>query len=69
MFMRAPSADAEPLPKSPPLTRAVLAITVAGLLVLGVYPNWVHRVTAKGLPRVEAASPVGLSGLPIRPGK
>jgi NADH-quinone oxidoreductase subunit N len=67
MFMRAPSPDAPALPVAPPLTRAVLAITVGGILVLGVYPNWVHRVAAKGLPRVEEASPVGLSGLPIRP--
>src|SRR5687767_4172384 len=50
IFMRAPSADAEPIPPTPALTRAVLAITVAGILVLGVYPNWVHRVAAKGLP-------------------
>lgn len=66
MFMRAPSADAEPFPSSPPLTRAVLAITVMSILALGVYPNWVHRVAIKGLPRVTQASPVGLSGLPIQ---
>jgi NADH-quinone oxidoreductase subunit N len=59
MFMRAPSADAAPLPSTPWLTRAVLAVTVVGILVLGVYPNWVQRVAAKGRPRVESASMVG----------
>ena len=56
IFMRAPGAEAEPLPRTPMVTRAVLAITVVGILVLGVYPNWVHRVAQKGLPRVEDAS-------------
>lgn len=60
MFMRAPSANPDPLPPTPVLTRVVLALTVAGILVLGVYPNWVQRVASKGLPRVESASMVGL---------
>jgi NADH-quinone oxidoreductase subunit N len=58
MFMRAPSADAGPLPPTPMLTKAVLAITVVGILVLGIYPNWIQRVAAKGAPRVESASMV-----------
>lgn len=64
MFMRAPSAQAEPLPRTPALTRVVLAVTVVGILVLGVYPNWVHRVATKGLPRIENASVVGQVGTP-----
>jgi NADH-quinone oxidoreductase subunit N len=67
IFMRAPGADATPLPPTPALTRAVLATTVAALLVLGVYPNWVHRITEKGLPRVEDASlPSFLGNAPVR---
>jgi NADH-quinone oxidoreductase subunit N len=56
IFMRAPSPDAEQIPPTPVLTRFVLATTVAVILVLGVYPNWVHRIAEKGLPRVEDAS-------------
>lgn len=56
MFMKAPNPDAEPVPATPMLTRAVLAVTVIGILVLGVYPNWVHAVANKGWPRVEEAS-------------
>jgi NADH-quinone oxidoreductase subunit N len=56
MFMKAPHAGAEPLPPTPALTRAVLAVSVIGLLVLGVYPNWVQAVASKGWPRVEEAS-------------
>ena len=61
MFMKAPGADAEPVPPTPPLTRAVLAVTVVGILVLGVYPNWYQSVASKGLPRVErtAAQTIG----------
>jgi NADH:ubiquinone oxidoreductase subunit 4 (subunit M) len=44
------------------LTRAVLAVTVVTILVLGVYPNWVQRVVSRGLPRVERASAIGLLG-------
>jgi NADH-quinone oxidoreductase subunit N len=58
MFMRAPSAEAAPLPPTPWLTRVVLATTVVGILVLGVYPNWIQRIAAKGRPRVESASMV-----------
>ncbi len=58
MFMKAPppAAEVEPLPPTPFLTRAVLAVTVGAILVLGVYPNWVQRVASKGWPRVEDAS-------------
>ena len=62
MFMRAPSAEAEPLPRTPLLTRLVLGVTVVAILVLGVYPNWVQRVVNRGLPRVERASAIGLLG-------
>jgi NADH-quinone oxidoreductase subunit N len=64
MFMRAPSPEAEGVPRTPALTRLVLAVTVVGILVLGVYPNWVQRVADVGLPRVERASMLGLFGAP-----
>lgn len=64
MFMRAPSADAEPLPRTPALTRLVLAATVVGILVLGVYPNWVQGIASKGLPRLERASLAGHGATP-----
>jgi len=60
MFMKAPAAESEPLPATPFLTRAVLAVTVFAILALGVYPNWVQRVADKGWPRVENASLVGM---------
>lgn len=67
MFMRAPSADAAPLPVTPALTRLVLATTVTVILILGVYPNWVHRIAEKGLPRVEDASLPDFTGTaPLR---
>ncbi|MGH7680183.1 MAG: proton-conducting transporter membrane subunit, partial [Gemmatimonadaceae bacterium] len=67
IFMRAPSPDAQPLPATPRLTRLVLATTVGALLVLGVYPTWVHRIAEKGLPRVEDASlPEFLPDAPVR---
>ena len=56
MFMKAPDPDAEPFPRTPALTRAVLAVTVVGILILGVYPNWVQSIASKGWPRVEDAS-------------
>jgi NADH-quinone oxidoreductase subunit N len=61
MFMRAPSSEAEPLPATPTLTRVVLAVTVGGILVLGVYPNWIQQVASKGMPRRENPAAVGLS--------
>jgi NADH-quinone oxidoreductase subunit N len=61
MFMRAPSSEAEPLPATPALTRVVLAVTVGGILVLGVYPNWIQQVASKGMPRRENPAAVGLS--------
>jgi len=61
MFMRPPRADAPAIPPTPLLTRAVLAVTVGAILVLGVYPNWVQRVAAKGWPRVEEASVIELN--------
>ena len=60
MFMRPANADAAPLPPTPPLTRVVLAVTVVGILVLGVYPNWFQQVASKGAPRRESAG-IGLS--------
>jgi NADH-quinone oxidoreductase subunit N len=54
MFMRPPHADAEPIGATPALTRALLAITVVGILALGVYPNWMQRVASKGHPIVAA---------------
>jgi len=61
MFMRPPQADAPAIPPTPLLTRVVLAVTVGAILVLGVYPNWVQRVAAKGWPRVEEASVIELN--------
>lgn len=68
MFMRAPgaTADTKPIPRTPLLTRTVLAVTVVTILALGVYPNWVQRVVDRGLPRVERASAVGLFGPAMR---
>ena len=67
MFMRAPSGDAEEAsPPMPFLTRAIRAISVGGLLILGVFPNWAHQMAQQGLPRVEDASMVGLSPNPAR---
>jgi NADH-quinone oxidoreductase subunit N len=66
MFMRAPG-ESEPVPPSAPLTRALLAVTVGALLVLGVYPNWAHRMAQQGTPRVEDASMVGLTPTPRPP--
>ena len=59
MFMRAPIAEAEAPPPTPALTRVVLAVTVVGILVLGVYPNWFQRVASKGLPRRESPARLG----------
>ncbi len=59
MFMRPPNVKDEPFPATPMLTRLVLAVTVAGILVLGVYPNWFQRVASKGFPQVEEASSEG----------
>jgi NADH-quinone oxidoreductase subunit N len=56
MFMRAPAADVEPTPRMPALTRLVLGVTVVGILVLGVYPNWFQDVASKGQPRRERAA-------------
>jgi NADH-quinone oxidoreductase subunit N len=60
MFMRAPG-DGETTAPTAPLTRALLVVTVGALLVLGVYPNWAHRMAQQGMPRVEDASMVGLT--------
>src|SRR5688572_14284444 len=65
MFMRAPG-ESEALPPTAPLTRALLTVTVVALLVLGVYPNWAHRMAQQGTPRVEDASMVGLTPMPPR---
>ena len=61
MFMRPPKAEAAPVPPTPPLTRVVFAVTVVGILVLGVYPNWFQQVASKGAPRREGAATIGLS--------
>ncbi len=61
MFMRPPQADQQPIPPTPMLTRLVLGVAVAGILVLGVYPNWVQRVAARGWPRVEQATVIELN--------
>ena len=61
MFMKAPDADREAFPPIPVLTRAVLAVTVIGILVIGVYPNWFQALARKGWPRVEEASMVRVS--------
>ena len=60
MFMRPAPADTTPLPATPFLTRAVLVVTVVGILVLGVYPNWMQDVASKGWPRIEGASLIGM---------
>ena len=59
MFMRAPAEKAEPAAPAAPLTRLVLAIAVGGILILGVYPNWVQRVVSKGFPQLEDSSMEG----------
>ena len=69
MFMRSPAQRAEPAPPASALTRLVLAVTVAGILVLGVYPNWFQRVAAKGLPQIEESSMVGLENVLERLGR
>ena len=61
MFMKAPLGEAEPLPRTPRLTKLVLAVTVGAILVLGVYPNWVHAIVNKGHPRLEPISAFGFS--------
>ena len=38
----------------------VLAITVVGILALGVYPNWFQDVASKGQPRRGISSPLGI---------
>ena len=69
MFMRSPADKAEPAPPASALTRLVLAVTVAGILVLGVYPNWFQRVASKGLPQVEESSIVGFQRVLDRLGR
>jgi NADH-quinone oxidoreductase subunit N len=64
MFMRPPNPDAAALPATPPLTRLVLAVTVIGILVIGVYPNWFQRVASKGVPRRESISAIGMPPTP-----
>ena len=61
MFMKAPLGETEPLPRTPGLTKVVLALAVGGILILGVYPNWVHAIVNKGHPRLEPVSAFGVS--------
>ncbi len=58
MFMRAPSAEAEPLPQSPAAdARRPRGHGRALSWCSGVFPNWLHRVAeAAGSPRVEHAA-------------
>jgi NADH-quinone oxidoreductase subunit N len=69
MFMRSPADKANDAPPASPLTRLVLAVSVAGILILGVYPNWFQRVAAKGFPQVEEASIEGFQRMLERIGR
>jgi NADH-quinone oxidoreductase subunit N len=69
MFMRSPAEKAEPAPPASPLTRLVLAVTVVGILVLGVYPNWFQRVASKGFPQVEESTIEGFQRVLDRMGR
>ena len=69
MFMRPPEENAEPAPPAAALTRVVLAVTVAGILILGVYPNWFQSVASKGFPQVEESSIEGFQRVLDRLGR
>ena len=69
MFMRAPAENAEQAPAAAPLTKLVLAVTVASILVLGVYPNWFQRVASKGFPQVEESTIEGFQRVLDRQGR
>jgi len=60
MFMRPAAAETVALPRTPALTRLVLAVTVIGILILGVYPNWIQDIASKGAPRRLPPSTVGV---------
>ena len=62
MFMRPPAeAKAEETPAPAAfLTRVVLAVSIVGILVLGVYPNWFQDVASKGHPAIGPASIHGM---------
>jgi len=69
MFMRPPAEQAEPLPATPALTRLVLAVSVVGILILGVYPNWFQRAARVGYPRVGQSSIEGFQQVLERLGR
>ena len=69
MFMKPPPTAAEPLPPTPALTRVVLAVSVVGILILGVYPNWVQNVASKGAPRRQPLSTLDIRPAPERLGR
>jgi len=64
MFMRPAATDIEAPPPTPALTRLVLVVTVGGILVLGVYPNWIQDVASKGAPFRQSPAPIRLSTAP-----
>jgi NADH-quinone oxidoreductase subunit N len=65
MFMRARPDDAPVLAAGGGFTRAVLALTVALTLALGVVPDYVVRLTRAGRPRMEIEPT--LTEMPPRP--
>jgi NADH-quinone oxidoreductase subunit N len=65
MFMR-PRPENAPVPeRSGGMTRMVLAITVALILIIGVVPEQVVRFARSGLPRMESAPTVTTLPAPV----
>jgi NADH-quinone oxidoreductase subunit N len=58
MYMRPRSAEALPLEASGGFTRMVLAVSVALLLILGLAPEALVRMTRSGRPRMDVAPSV-----------
>jgi NADH-quinone oxidoreductase subunit N len=69
MFMRPAPAEALVLPRTPMLTRAVLAVTVIAILVLGVYPNWVQNIARQGIPTRASGTAVAPAAAPTLVGR
>jgi len=69
MFMRPAPAEALVLPRTPMLTRAVLAVTVIAILVLGVYPNWVQNIARQGIPIRASGTAVAPAAAPTLVGR